>query len=190
MPGQNGRVAANFVVSWANPNNRFAAHPVASQTVFNTPTPLAFTRRVSYTANASAFGGTMGMMLSGFARVWVAVPVTPDAGPELIRSPVSGMGTQHVGRGYFTTATRVAPPGIVYDGVVQNPPCAANVLPPSPPDCEIIVNKVLPILFNLPGATTINFGFPLTTGRVIVQGNSVPRATRASRRSRPRAATR
>ncbi len=183
-PGQNGRVAPNFVVSWVDPNNRFQPHPVASETVFNASTPLPFTRRVSYTSNANAFGGTMGMMLSGFARVWVAVPITPDAGPELIRSPVSGMGTQHVGRGYFSTATRVAPPGMVYNGVVQNPPCAPNVLPPSPPDCEIIVNIVGPLLFNLPGATTINFGFPLTTGRVVVQGNWVqagnPRITTLS----------
>jgi hypothetical protein len=182
--GQNARAGANFVVSWINPNNRFAAHPVAGQTVFNATSPLPFSRRVSYTANANAFGGTMGMMLSGFARVWVAVPVTPDAGVELIRSPVSGMGTQHPGRGYFTTATRVAPPGIVYNGVVQNPPCTTVNVPPLDLTCELVVSRIGPVVLNLPGATTINFGFPWTTGRVVVQADWVqganPRVTTLS----------
>jgi hypothetical protein len=182
--GQNGRVGANFVVSWVNPNPRLAAHPVANQTVFNPTSPLPFSRRVSYTANANAFGGTMGMLLQGFARVWVAVPITPDAGPELIRSPVSGMATQHVGRGYFTTQTRVAPPGIVYNGVIQNPPCTTVNVPPSNLQCELVLTKIGPVLFNLPGATTINFGFPWTTGRVVVQADWVqagnPRVTTLS----------
>jgi len=150
-------------------------------------------RRVTYTAGANNFGGTMGMLLDGGGTVYIVADLlTFLPGSEVALSAVgdtvTGGITVHMGRGYNTTQRRSANPAPIFPTFNVPVKCLPNVIPPTPQDCDFItgiINNIATfptqgggtIMFTtmqpfgaLPGATTVNIGFPWTTGHVSAYG--------------------
>jgi len=162
--------------SWSKPG--MGTRPAANFN-FTATTSSVVTRRVTYTAKANNFGGTMGMLLDGGGKVYVVFDfVTSLPGNEILLSNVGdstvGGITVHMGRGYNTTQMRTANPGVIFPTYNVPIPCSPNVIPPSPANCDFvtgIVNNQSGFTPNQPidtgaGATTVNIGFPWTTGHV------------------------
>ena len=169
---QAGRVGKNFAVT----------KPVGS--IFG---------HVTYTGGPRGFGGTMADALSTVAPVGIpgatwAVGVIPGLPNAVARIPVSGMGTQHPGRGMSDADVNVRTGAAGW--CIGNPatamgaatgcqvPLGINVacnqtamgvviLPASPANCELLT-AVGQVQFPFPGSTTFNYGFPWTTGTVKV----------------------
>ena len=159
-PGQTSRATANILWTRGGPNGTTGA---------------GFTRRIQYTKTGNGFGGTMHMVLGGTGIVWVVASIVPGAPPEALASPVgggAGAGTQgqHPGRGYSTTAFRKAASGQVYGAFNIPNPCSPGALPPAPAGCGMLTGIAAP-LFPIPGATTVNVGFPWTTGHISVEAD-------------------
>lgn len=172
--GQPARVAANFN--------------------FEVIVDSIVTRRVTYTANTNAFGGTMGMLLDGAGLVYIVTDLlTFLSGNEIALSVVGdtipGAVTVHMGRGYATTQMRTANPAPIFPTFSLAPQCTPNVIPPSPPGCDLVLTfkndliKTVPTpgggtimlttmqpIGAIPGALTTNTGFPWTTGHVSAYG--------------------
>jgi len=130
-------------------------------------TGISVSRQVSYTGGADTFGGTMGMFLQGGGKVYIKADiVTVFAGIEILTSPLGGGpgNTQHMGRGYLTTQHRIGNTGIIFANYNIETPCTV-ALPPTPLGCDLVTGLSFP-LGAVPGATTVNTGFPWTTGHV------------------------
>lgn len=141
------------------------------------------TRRVTYTATANNFGGTMGMLLDGGGIVYIVTDlVTALPGNEIALSVVGdtvpGAITVHMGRGFATTQRRSANPAPIFPTFSIPIVCTPNVIPPSPAGCDLvtgIINNItgfttMQPIGAIPGATTVNTGFPWTTGHVSAYG--------------------
>lgn len=153
---------------------------------------------VTYTGGAHGFGGTMADLLSTLPGVGIpgatwAVGVIPGLANAVARIPVSGMGTQHVGRGMsdlhvnvrtgaagFCIGNPALGQGVAIGCPVPigvNPDCNRTgggvlILPATPMSCELfttgVPNTGLQAQFPFPGSTTFNYGFPWTTGTVVI----------------------
>ena len=151
------------------------------------------TRRVTYTATANNFGGTMGMLLDGGGIVYIVTDlVTALPGNEIALSAVGdtvpGAITVHMGRGFATTQRRSANPAPIFPTFSIPVACTPNVIPPSPAGCDLVIGIINnlgtqptpgggTVMFTtmqpvgaIPGATTVNTGFPWTTGHVSAYG--------------------
>lgn len=145
--GQTLRTAANF-------NHTNFTGPVVS-------------RQVSYTGGTNAFGGTMGMFIKGGGKVYVKADlVTVVPGIEMLTSPLGGGpgNTQHMGRGYLTSQHRLGNSAKIFASYNILTPCTV-ALPPTPSGCDLVTGLAVTLAV-IPGATTVNIGFPWTTGHV------------------------
>jgi hypothetical protein len=176
LPGDPNSTRRMQKNAWSKPGMGTRAAPNIN---FTTTSASVVTRRVTYTANANNFGGTMGMLLQGGGTVYIVFDiVTAVPGSEVGLSPVgdtlAGPITVHMGRGYNTTQMRVANPGPVFPTFNVPVVCIPNVIPPSPANCDLltgIVNNLsgfttMEPIGAMPGALTTNIGFPWTTGHV------------------------
>ncbi len=124
-------------------------------------------RQVSYTGGDNTFGGTMGMFIQGGGKVYVKADlVIVFPGIELLTSPLGGGpgNTQHMGRGYLTSQHRLGNSAKIF--AVYNIPIPCTIfLPPTPLGCDLVTGLAGTIT-TVTGATTVNIGFPWTTGHV------------------------
>jgi len=173
IPGQSRLMQQNAWSGAGQPSRALANFTVTNN---DSGGPLGITRRVTYTAGANGFGGTMGMLLNGVAVVYVVTDlVTAAPGNEVLVSPIGNAlnppQTLHIGRGYNTTQNRVGNSGVINLNYNIPTPCTGSI-PPSPLGCDLMTGISGPVA-TLPAATTINLGFPWTTGHVSAYAKGV-----------------
>jgi len=137
---------------------------------------LGITRRVNYTKGSAGFGGTMGMMLKGVGTVYVVTDLVSLApGNEVLLSPIGNpvnpFVTVHMGRGYNTTQQRAGNSGQINLNYNIPVPCTGTI-PPTPLGCGLITG-ISGNVGALPPGTTVNIGFPWTTGHVSAYAKGV-----------------
>ncbi len=169
IPGQTRRLQAS---AWNGPGQTLRMGPNFAFSQFDGTGALGLTRQVVYTGGPNGFGGTMAMFLRGAGAVYVKSDlVTLVPGTEVLVSPLGGGpgNTQHQGRGYLTSQRRIGNNGPIYQNYVIPTPCVVPI-PPTPVGCDLLTG-ISGFLASLPAATTVNIGFPWTTGHVSVYAN-------------------
>ena len=172
-PGQAGRAAANF--AWC-PG---VGGPACAIGTAATPTNVQ--GRIQYTGGANAFGGTMGMILSGTGATSIQVnPITvptPLAGtvmiPLLAHLPIMGAGTnpQVGGVGYAFRNVVNLGSAPFFIGYMTSTGGGAGLLTSTGPPLTTGMTAMNAVV--IAGDTNINWGFPWTTGTVSVMNTEM-----------------
>lgn len=178
-PGQAGRLGASF--SWCpgggtagsgfGPGVSNCTDPANA-----TPTAGNWNGRISYTAGANNFGGTMAMLMGGVGYVSVvitAIPGFPAAiGHQQIGGGVGVQRAQVQGAGYGFVNFNNFPAGNVYATFMTATPCTNN-LPALPFGCGVITAQGPLVGPFIPADSQANFGMPWTTGTVRVSNTGM-----------------
>jgi hypothetical protein len=172
---QVGRLAASF--AWCpGPNNPACTGPGQAGNIY--PHLVQYSN-----PNPNKFGGTMAMMQGGSAVVSVIIaPLAPPAfiaGHQLVGG-LANLNPQAQGRGYAITDVDLLAAAPARIAVAQAPPCPGPFTVTG--NCSQILASLttgngafvtpttgngLPIF--IPPDTNLNFGFPWTTGTVLVR---------------------
>ena len=172
-PGQVGRAAGNF--AWC-PG---VGGPACAVGLSATPTLVQ--GRIEYTAGANAFGGTMGMILSGTGATSIQLGsgALPTVGlgtvmvPLLAHLPIMGAGTnpQVGGVGYAFRNEVILGSAPFFLGFMTSTGMGAGLITTTGPPATTGGTAMAPI--TIPGDTNINWGFPWTTGTVSVMNTEM-----------------
>ena len=172
-PGQVGRSAPNF--AWC-PG---VGGPACAAGTAATPTNVQGI--VKYTGGANAFGGTMGMILSGTGATsivggQITVP-TPGVGTAMVdllaHLPIMGAGTnpQVGGVGYAFKNDVILGSAPLFVGFMTSTGGGAGLITSTGPPLTTGMTAMNPVV--IPGDTNINWGFPWTTGTVSVMNTEM-----------------
>jgi hypothetical protein len=145
---QSGRAGSNFTWCFGNPG---------CAKVTQVPATGGRPLITKYTAGGNAFGGTMGLVLSALPGGFISVlnpPLLP--GRAMIVPLPTTPGSLPEGRGYAVTVSNVLPGGMVYSTYTLTPTSG-------------FIGMLGNFLATLPGGTNVGFGFPWTTGTVLVR---------------------
>ena len=161
---------------------RLAANTVVSRTIG------LETLNMTYTAGANEFGGTMGVLLDGGGRLFLAgvnidpqfpASLHPIVGTNPVGDTVPGFNTRNaVGWNYTIAGSQMAGQFKAFPGQasVKAAPCAVTP-PPTPAGCNQINGFDTKGFFvaPLPGATSVKHMFAWTTGTVQIVRTAVRR---------------
>ncbi|HIF95959.1 MAG TPA: hypothetical protein EYQ54_02850 [Myxococcales bacterium] len=143
----------------------------------------AYEAVLKYTEGANAFGGTMGMMLSGTAVVSIRVNTPAPSGPrvlhQLVGSSLMAPSPQMGGGGYANHRTISLADGPLHLSYTIPLPCISGFgEAPLPPGCGIIGAQG-PQIATLPGSQNKDWGMPWITGTVFAKnlGSTGPDST-------------
>ena len=144
---QTGRAGPDFVWCPGNPACTVINQGGATQPII-----------IKYKAKPNAFGGTMAMILNGGGSTSVIVGTTAGL-PIIAHLTFGGAGTmsQHLGRGYAAYDTVMLGSAPAHVGYMTN-------------GTRITMTGTYGMsVFTIPGDTNANWGFPHTTGTVLVR---------------------
>ena len=172
-PGQAGRLVKDF--TWCPPGGACTGGIGTSLG--------AYQAVLKYTEGANAFGGTMGMMLSGTAVVSIRVNTPAPSGPrvlhQLVGSSAMAPSPQMGGGGYANARTITLNDGPLHLNYTIPLPCTTGFgESPSPAGCGIIGAQG-PQIATLPGSMNKDWGMPWITGTVFAKnlGSTGPDST-------------
>ena len=164
-----GRTSADFTA---------CPTPVAANVACTFPTqPVGIPGMVRYTAGSSVFGGTIGMVLNAgtnnASSVAVTVGGTPMQMTGVTRGPVllnglMGMGSRAAGRGYAAADTDVLSAGQIY--------MTHMLTTLTPLTSYQVIGMVTGFLASGPTGTNFNYGWPFTTGTVLIRATGTSAA--------------
>jgi len=172
-PGQAGRLVKDF--TWCPPGGACTGGIGTSLG--------AYQAVLKYTEGANAFGGTMGMMLSGTAVVSIRVNTPAPSGPrvlhQLVGSSAMAPSPQMGGGGYANARTITLNDGPLHLSYTVPLPCTSGFgQVPAPVGCGIIGAQG-PQIATLPGSMNKDWGMPWITGTVFAKnlGSTGPDST-------------
>ncbi|MFT5441800.1 MAG: hypothetical protein ACI8W3_000842 [Myxococcota bacterium] len=124
--------------------------------------------RIGYTPGANAFGGTMGMMLSGGGATSIIAGSAAGV-PFLAHLPIMGAGTnpQAGGVGYAFQNVVILGSAPLYFGFMTSTGNGSGLLTSTGPPLTTGNATMSPVV--IAGDTNVNFGMPWTTGTVSVK---------------------
>jgi hypothetical protein len=181
-PGQVGRAGANF--SWCPGGGAASSGLGAGVSACTAPasaTPAAgnWNGRISYTAGANKFGGTMAMMMGGIGYVSVVINAIPGFPAAIVHQQVgAGVGVQRAqvqGAAYNFLNFNNFPAAPAYSTFMTATPCT-NPLPALPAGCGVITGQGAAVFGGapiIPADSQLNFGMPWTTGTVKVSNTGM-----------------